>query len=403
MPSIAVFSQWLAQYLLELSDGVLSAPQQRHLRHCLLALIVLTTRRTLTNQVQLFGYQRDESCLKRFLTHAPWSAAALLRRHQQRLLSLLEKQPADEPVELIIDDTATVKSGRRMEGLSRHYCDGKVRWGHCKVTLFVCCGDLKVPWDFRLYMTQATCTAEEQVFASKLALAQEMLDSFTPPAGRAVRVLFDSFYMSKDMVKYVCVTRQWELLARIESNRHVTYRGRSQAVRALASSRRKSAWEPLVLPTHEYLGCQLKVKLWHGVPGTLTMTCDPDQPGQVHYLISSRRDLPAGTVLRLYQHRWYIETYHRDVKQLLGLAHYQLRSRLGLQRYWLLVDLAYSVLRLQTCVVAAKQLPAEQTMTLGQLRKQAQKQAQREKLATLLRLYDETNDAQAVYQAAGCA
>lgn len=403
MPSIAAFSQWLAQYLLDLSDGLLSRPQQRHLQHCLLALIVLTTRRTLTNQVQLFGYQRDESCLKRFLTHAPWNQGALLRRHQQRLLALLEKQPASEPIELIIDDTATVKHGRHMEGLSRHYCDGKVRWGHCKVTLLVCCGDLKVPWDFRLYMTQATCTAEEQVFASKLALAQEMLDGFTAPAGRTVRVLFDSFYMSKDMVKYVCVTRQWELLARIEANRHVTYRGRSQAVRALARSRRQSAWEPLALPTHDYLGCQSKVKLWHGVLGTLTMTCDPDQPDQVHYLISSRRDLPAGTVLRLYQHRWYIETYHRDVKQLLGLAHYQLRSRLGLQRYWLLVDLAYSVLRLQTCTVAAQQLPAEPTLSLGQLRKQAQKQAERDKLESLLRLYDQTKDPQAVYQAAGCA
>jgi SRSO17 transposase len=403
MPSTAVFSQWLAKYLLDLSAGVLSAPQLRHLRHSLLALIMLATRRTLTNQVQLFGYQRDESCLKRFLTHAPWSHEALQRRQQERLLALLEMQPVGEPIELLVDDTATVKHGRRMEGLSRHYCDGKVRWGHCKVTLFLCCGDLKVPWDYRLYMTKATCAFEEQVFASKLALAKEMLDTFTPPAGRAVRVLFDSFYMSKDMVKYVCVTRQWDLLARIEANRHVTYRGRTQSVRALAKSRRKSAWEPLTLPTHDYLGCQLKVKLWHGVPGTLTMTCDPDQPDQVHYLIANRRDLSAGTVLRLYQHRWYIETYHRDVKQLLGLAHYQLRSRLGLQRYWLLVDLAYSVLRLQTCAAAKTQLPNSEAITLGQLRKQVQKQAERDKLAQLLAVYEQTGDRRAVYQAAGCA
>lgn len=403
MPSIAAFSQWLAKYLLDLGSGVLSAPQQRHLHLCVLALILLPTRRTLTNQVSLFGYGRAESSLKRFLTHAPWDTAALRARQQERLLALLQRQPAHEPIELIVDDTATAKYGRSMQGLSRHYCDGKVRWGHCKVTVFVCCGDVKVPWDFRLYRTKTTCEAQQDPFASKLALARQMLDGFTPPDGRTVRVLFDSFYMSKDMVKYVCQTRQWDLVARIESNRHVTYRGRSQKVAALAQSRRRSAWEPVTWPTREYLACQLKVKLWHGVPGTLTMTCDPDQPDQVHYLVTNRRDLWAGGVLRLYQHRWAIETYHRDAKQLLGLAHYQLRSQVGLQRHWLLVDLAYCVLRLHTCTAAAASAPASEAMTLGHLRQRAQKQAERDKLGQLMQLYERTKDVQAVYQAAGCA
>ena len=129
------------------------------------------------------------------------------------------------------------------------------------------------------------------------------------------------------------------------------------------------------------------------------MACDPEQPEQVHFFITNRRDWSAGTAARLYQHRWHIETYHRDVKQLLGLAHYQLRSLVGLHRYWLLVDLAYSVLRLPTCSAEA----TAAGLTLGQLRQQAQQQEERRRVDAALEAWQETGSKAAAYQAAGCA
>ena len=402
IPPLEQYSQQATKYLQRIAQGVLSKPQQRHLLKFVLALIVSNVRRTFTNQARLFGYDRDASCVTRFLTEAPWEALRLLKNNQALLMKMLARQPANEPIRLLIDDTATHKYGTKMEGLSQHYNDGKILWGHCKVTLFLCCGNLKVPYDSRLYITKRTAAAEGLPFYSKLELACEMLEGFIAPKGRPVMVMFDSFYTSKKLLKYIHHQRKWEFLARIECGRKVGWRGRPWVVADLAAQRPVHSWVPLGLESHDYVGRKFKVGLWCDIPGSLITACDPDESEKVHYYITNRRDLSAASVVRLYQRRWYIETYHRDVKQLLGLAHYQLRSRLGLLRYWLLVDVAYCVLRLQTCWAAEKQTDDTAVLTLGQLRNQVQLEAEREKTRAVINVWKDTNDYEAAYEVAGC-
>lgn len=400
MPPITAYSQVVSQFLLRLSAGLLSRPQQAHLVLFVSALLATRGRHTLSEHSRAWFYDRAESSIKRFLTQAPWDEAALARRAQQQLLARLAARPADEPIQLILDDTVCAKEGRHMEARCRHYGDGRVQWGHCKVTLFVRCGALKVPFAFRIYVTKDVASAAGLPFFTKLELAQQMLAEFVAPQGRRVLVLFDSFYTSKALLRYVCVERGWDLLARIESNRKVAYRGRSRFVHALATAGGgPQHWTPLGLPSHDYVGQQLKVTLWHGLPGSLYMACDPEHPDQVHFFISNRRDLATANAVRLYQHRWYIETYHRDVKQLLGLAHYQLRRLVGLRRYWLLVDLAYCVLRVQTCSAAAEAAG----LTLGQLRLQEQRADEQRRIAAAIRAWQTTGQLEQAYRAAGCA
>ena len=400
MPPIAAYSQLVSQFLLELSAGILSKPQQWHLVQFVLALIVGPGRHTCSGQARTWHYNRVASSIKRFLTDAPWEAADLARRWQLRVMVLLNCRAAHEPIQLILDDTVCAKCGDHMEGRSRHYGDGRIQWGHCKVTLMVRCGSLKVPFAFRIYVTKEVAALQGLPFFTKLELAQQMLDEFTAPAGRRVVVLFDSFYTSKVLLRYVCHQRQWELLARIESTRQVSYRGRRCRVSSLVScAGGPTQWGPLRLESHDYVGTRVKVTLWQGLPGALIMTCDPAKPEQVHFYITNRRDWSAGTAARLYQHRWYIETYHRDVKQLLGLAHYQLRSLVGLRRHWLLVDLAYSVLRLPTCSAEAEAAG----LTLGQMRQQAQKQEERRRLDAAFEVLLRTGSKEEAYRAAGCA
>lgn len=402
IPPMQQYSQQATKYLQRIAQGVLSKPQQYHLVKFVLALIVSNVRRTFTNQARLFGYDRDASCVTRFLTEAPWEALRLHKNNQAQLTKMIARQSAKEPIRLLIDDTATHKYGTKMESLSRHYNDGKILWGHCKVTLFLCCGNLKVPYDSRLYITKRTAEEEWLPFYSKLELACEMLAGFIAPKGRPVMVMFDSFYTSKKLLKYIHHERKWEFLARIECDRKVGWRGRPWVVADLAAQRPVHTWVPLGLESHDYVGRKFTVGLWCGIPGSLITACDPDESEKVHYYITNRRDLSAASVVRLYQRRWYIETYHRDVKQLLGLAHYQLRSRLGLLRYWLLVDVAYCVLRLQTCWAAEKQTDDTAVPTLGQLRKQVQLEAERDKTRAVIKVWKETKDLEAAYEAAGC-
>ncbi len=402
MPPTNQFSPKVEKYLHKLAQKLLTKPQQRHLIKFVMALIISTVRRTLTNQAQCFGYHRHASCVTRFITEASWDEQLLMRRHQHHMMQLIAAQPRHEPIQLLIDDTATVKYGRHMESLSRHYCDGKIRHGHCKVTLFVCCGNLKVPYDSRLYVTKATAAAQGLEFHSKIALARQMLEDFQPPPGREVMVLFDSFYTSRALLKYLHFQRGWKFLCRIESNRTVGWKRRQRSVTELAGLQPTDDWPLLGVDSHSYVGRKFTVGLWCSIPGSLVLCADAEQPGKVHYYITNQRSLSATSVVRLYQRRWCIETYHRDVKQLLGLAHYQLRCRRGLLRFWLLVDVAYCVLRLQTCWEADNHCEPASLPTLGQLRKAVQIEQERQKLRMLLEIFEQTGDCEAVYRAAGC-
>ena len=57
--------------------------------------------------------------------------------------------------------------------------------------------------------------------------------------------------------------------------------------------------------------------------------------------------LSAQKVLEFYVLRWRIETFYRDVKQLLGFADYQVLKPKAQKRHWHLVLTTYTLLRLQ--------------------------------------------------------
>jgi SRSO17 transposase len=367
-----------------------------------MGLIGMMQRRTLTGLAGQPGVERHESSVKRFMTHSRWDDRQVQAELQQAVFEAMACQPAEAPVLLIIDDTSTVKYGPHMEGIGRHYCNGQIRWGHCKVTLYVICGEVKVPWDFRIYVPKEPALAQGLSFASKPALAQEMLAAFPELPGRKVCVLFDSGYCSKALLKYVCLERKWDVVARMECHRTVHHRGSRLPAKQLAAERSASWWQPMGVDDFE--GGGLKVGLWHGIRGQLVMTRrDGEGLEAVHFLVTNRRDLSASQVAKLYGQRWYIETYHRDAKQLLGLAHYQMRPLRGLRRHWTLVDLAYTALRLQACRDNHLQTDTSRPKaTLGSLRRQFRAVLEQKRVRSTIEIYLATGDYQQAYRAAGC-
>ena len=58
--------------------------------------------------------------------------------------------------------------------------------------------------------------------------------------------------------------------------------------------------------------------------------------------------LSAITILNFYMRRWEIELFFRQMKQKLALDKYQIRSAVGIQRFWLLMSLAYLICCLES-------------------------------------------------------
>ena len=89
--------------------------------------------------------------------------------------------------------------------------------------------------------------------------------------------------------------------------------------------------------------------------------------------MSSLLTAQAATVARHYLQRWEIETSYHDTKQLLGLGDYQTRALSGVYRHLLMVDVAYTALRLQgvQSVGTSPEDSSDSPLTLGKLKRQA--------------------------------
>ena len=83
----------------------------------------------------------------------------------------------------------------------------------------------------------------------------------------------------------------------------------------------------------------------NGIENALVILSYPegsiDERGALKAFISTDVSLSATQVLNMYAERWPIELFFRETKGKLALDKYQIRSRQGIERYWLLMSLAH--------------------------------------------------------------
>ncbi len=83
----------------------------------------------------------------------------------------------------------------------------------------------------------------------------------------------------------------------------------------------------------------------NGVPNAAVILSYPKEvfgkPKTLRVFISTDVSLSTQRILETYTQRWPIELFFRQSKNKLGLDKYQLRSRQGIQRYWLIMSLVH--------------------------------------------------------------
>jgi hypothetical protein len=109
-------------------------------------------------------------------------------------------------------------------------------------------GDFYSPLSERLYLRQATVRRRNRrrpkhrklSYVSKPKLAQQLLEQVQPflPEGVTVYVLFDSWYTSAQLVRWIR-DRHWHVIAGIKSNRTVSCR---EVQASKARWQKVSAW-----------------------------------------------------------------------------------------------------------------------------------------------------------------
>ena len=123
--------------------------------------------------------------LLHLVAQAPWSDAAVLRRVRERAMASLVRQ---EPIQAwIIDDTGYPKKGHHSVGVARQYCGQVGKRENCQtaVSLSIATHQASLPVAYRLYLPKSwaddplrrskTGVPEDVVFQTKPAIAlQEM-------------------------------------------------------------------------------------------------------------------------------------------------------------------------------------------------------------------------------------
>jgi SRSO17 transposase len=332
----------------------------------------------------------DEQCLQQFVNQSPWEWAPVREALARRLTGEIA------PLAFIIDDTGFPKAGRYSVGVARQYSGTLGKVGNCQIGVSVSAASeaASCPLTWRLFLpaawdedearrAKAHLPAEEQ-HRPKWQLALEMLDELrswgleTPPivadAGYGEITAFRTALEQRGLAYVVEVKAATSAYAPEIVAEQPPWRGSgrrpARRYRAAPASLRS-----LALATGGEAACEVTWREGSRGPMAarfLALRCRPANVGlrrahgaelplawllcewpegeaePVKYWLAN---LPEETklfeLLRLAKLRWRIELDYRELKDALGLDHFEGRSFRGWHHHVTLVSLAHGFLTLQ--------------------------------------------------------
>lgn len=329
--------------LLEQFRPCFSRPQFRNFSTYILGLVACEGRKNVDAINGCFVESKDQSALNRFLTVSPWS----LQRFENQRLNMVRENlqvPKGSIGFLIFDDTINKKTGLHMEDAGYHYdsSEGKAVWGHNLVTTHYVNGKVEYPVRLGLYVKKETCLKTGRAFKTRIQLAREQIEAFTPPAGTRTILVFDSWFFCRQIVE-AARGKCWDWVTQSESNRIVHYKGKKMNVTQLAECLPEKRFKTVKVKGEAFTLCGLEV--WMPKLGNVKIVVSKEEDG-FHFYVTNRLDWSDRQVLEAYKMRQNIDVFYRDVKQNLGLEEYQMRKGRGAIIHWHLVFTAYTLLTL---------------------------------------------------------
>jgi hypothetical protein len=347
----------------------LTKPQRKHLLRTVDAIIVCEGRKTLANLYRQWVEAPDASAVADFFRVSPWEAEeidqALGPFALADMLQRAEKEDAEPIIWVSIDDSTTRKDKdthalEAVDWVFDHSASGKGQTAYCKgavhITLRVQIGSYSYTFAWRLYLREKTVRRlnrkrpkEKRLrFKSKYRLAREMLAELRAllPEGYTVYVLFDRWYASGKLIKFI--RRQgWHVICALKRNRTLGGIRVDQWDQRLRHKRYTRIRVPAADGT-------FRTYLVRSVQGRLS-----DVPFDVCVLISRRHNrdkhpkyflctdltLTAQTVLIWYGNRWPLEVDDWYLKQRLGLGDFRLQAYEAIKKWYAVLHLVLTFLQ----------------------------------------------------------
>ena len=329
-----------------------------------------------------------EQSLQQFVNQSPWDPAPVRRRLAEKVVA------AVRPEAFVVDDTAFPKFGRASVGVAPQYCGALGKVANCQVGVSVHAATdaASCPLDWRLFLPKdwdddgrrRAHVPDEERHRPKWRLALDVLDELAawglaPPvvladAGYGDVTGFRTGLEERELAYVVQAKGTTSAYAPDVSPEAVAYAGRGRPP-VPRYRRRPSSLRGLALGA----GTEATTEVaWReGARGALTgrflaRRCHPANVGlrrsgagelPVRWLVAEwppdateptkywLSDLPEGTDLTrlvgLAKLRWRIEEDYRELKDALGLDHFEGRSWRGWHHHVTLVSAAHAFVTLE--------------------------------------------------------
>lgn len=314
-------------------------PQFNHAKNYVGGLIALN-KKTIKNISVSSKEEKSQSSLNRFLTESSWNEDDV----QDRYIKKLSHQTKGRIVSLVLDDSIAKKTGKHIEEAQYHkdHSSKGFVFGHQVVTALVMCHGLLLPLFPKLYSKKTQ---------SKIELAKQIIE-YASSRIKISQVIMDSWYVCNDIIG-LCLRKSLTLIGNVKSNRVIQF-GENGWIKLSkyykSISRKRKEFQTFIIDDKTYKVHSKIVKLKKAGEVKLIISRqwldDKKKWSRPFYIICTDIGKSDICVLMEYTKRWSIETFHKDIKQCLGLEAYQMRLKKGITRHLILVTLAYAVLKL---------------------------------------------------------
>jgi SRSO17 transposase len=321
-----------------------------------------------------------------------WSDAALLRTVAGEVLPVLSEAKAAHHF-WIVDDTGFRKYGRHSVGVARQYCGNLGKTDNCQVavSLSFATPEGSLPLAYRLYLPRewaedkARCqragVPAEITFATKGEIAWMQIEAALASATPRGTVLMDAGYgdeaalrdrLTAHALSYAVgirpVTTAWWAehqpapavkqvrgRPRIRVRRDATHQPISvrELARALpAASFHTVTWREGTKATLRSRFARVRVRAAQGgrarAEEWLLIEWPKSEAEPIHYFLSTLpEDISLKELVGVVKMRWRIERDYLELKQELGLGHYEGRNWRGFHHHASLCIAAYGFLMLE--------------------------------------------------------
>ena len=321
-----------------------------------------------------------------FITHAPWSAERVWRQ----LRAVIPERTGM----VILDGTSFPKQGRRSVAVARQYCGTLGKVANCQVAVTAALWTGVRAWMLgaALYVPEEWLTPDARQraripasirFQEKWRLALTLLRQSRAAGFQVTAVLGDAEFGDNATLRRTL--HRWKLPYALGISSTLTvFRGtpnvavpaykpgrsrpptrlqliddsRPEAVRAIGSGLPRRAWRRVtwrngtnrpwaahfaalrVTPAHEWRAHRLAPEVWLLFERDLGAT-----PRVKAYLVALPATASLRSLVRLAHHRWAIEQQYEELKDELGLDHFEGRSFVGWHRHVVLTAMAYTWLQ----------------------------------------------------------